>query len=617
MKKSLPLLALLFSILGWQAFAADTLFPELKFNEVKEVAPGVFFRYSSISATDKTVPFGGSNNIWVVFDDYVAVIDANFPDGAEEVVKAIRKTTTKPIRYVFDTHHHGDHAYGNAVFFKEGATVIAQANCAQLLREVGPLEFAEAGKGPTGRKDVAQSFLKAPSLVFDDRLVLDDGKQRVEFLFLAHGHTSGDAVAWLPKHKILCTGDSCVNGAYNFMGHADSASWIVALEKMQDLKPAMICPGHGPVDGAKLVEKQKRYFVELRQEVEKGLKVGKDLEAIGKGIKFPWYEEWTGVTAKPDNIEHVYKEMTGRVTPPDLLRDLGLAWGIPPAGKPAPGWKAPRRIVVRKGLMPWKIAELKGIAPEVEFVPAEDEEEAKRVLGDAEAVLGFSDPGLISAGKNLRWVHPSAAGAEDNFLEPARKKGILVTTEDAAKAPAVANQILRHVLRMVHGKNPTELQGKLLLVSGSKELVEQLGLKTKAFGLRVRALEGERGEALALLVSGADFFVVGSNASGVDWASFPWAKLPATSHWVFLSPPPGANLGQLAKALNTQGYLFMDFADWPQFGRSLTQAGLPTEKFKMSVENRSLMVPPSISWKLLRENVRRFASGEPLLGTLR
>src|SRR5947208_15663266 len=98
--------------------------PAMKFNEVREVAPGVFFRYSSISATDKSVVFGGSNNVWVVFEDYVVVIDANFPTGAREVIEAVKKTTPKPIRYVFDTHHHGDHAYGNDVFAQAGAGII-------------------------------------------------------------------------------------------------------------------------------------------------------------------------------------------------------------------------------------------------------------------------------------------------------------------------------------------------------------------------------------------------------------------------------------------------------------------------------------------------------------
>src|SRR5262245_47043009 len=95
--------------------AADEL-PPMKFNEVREVAPGVFFRYSAIHASDKSIPFGGSNHIWIVMEDYVIVIDANFPKGAADVVKDIRKTTDKPIRYVLDTHHHGDHSYGNAVW---------------------------------------------------------------------------------------------------------------------------------------------------------------------------------------------------------------------------------------------------------------------------------------------------------------------------------------------------------------------------------------------------------------------------------------------------------------------------------------------------------------------
>src|SRR5215212_5482639 len=71
--------------------------PEMKFNDVKEIAPGVFFRYSSISANDPKIPFGGSNHTWIVFKDYVVVIDANFPKEAADVIAAIKKTTNKPI----------------------------------------------------------------------------------------------------------------------------------------------------------------------------------------------------------------------------------------------------------------------------------------------------------------------------------------------------------------------------------------------------------------------------------------------------------------------------------------------------------------------------------------
>jgi glyoxylase-like metal-dependent hydrolase (beta-lactamase superfamily II) len=217
--------------------------PKMKFNEVREVAPGVFFRFSAISATDKTVEFGGSNNIWIVFDEYVVVFDANFPKEAQDVVAAVKKTTDKPIRYVVDSHHHGDHAYGNAVYAKVGASVIAQFHCARLLRVDGPAEFKKAGMGPGARKDVAASVLKVPDLIFDEKLVLDDGKQRVEFLFLGHAHTAGDCFAYLPHHKILCTGDACTNGPFNYMGHSDVSSWIKVLEKAQQLDVKLVCPG--------------------------------------------------------------------------------------------------------------------------------------------------------------------------------------------------------------------------------------------------------------------------------------------------------------------------------------------------------------------------------------
>src|SRR5207237_7435428 len=131
-----------------------------------------------------------------------------------------------------------------------------------LLRDKGPEEFREAGRGPTGRKDVAESTLKVPNVVFDDKLVLDDGKQRVEFRFLGHAHTAGDAFAYLPRHKILCTGDACVNGAFNFMGHSDSASWIRVLERAQQLDVRLVLPGHGSPSGKGLLAKQKPYFVE-------------------------------------------------------------------------------------------------------------------------------------------------------------------------------------------------------------------------------------------------------------------------------------------------------------------------------------------------------------------
>jgi cyclase len=289
--------------------------PEMKFNEVKEIAPGVFFRYSSISATDPKVPFGGSNNIWVVFKDYVFVVDANFPKEAADVIADIKKTTNKPIKYVLDTHHHGDHAYGNCIWAKEGAQIIASKPTARLLKTNGPKQWEEASKGPMGRDDLKKNELKQADISFDDKYELDDGTQRVEIYAFGHSHTSGDAVAYLPKLKILCTGDACVNGAFNYMGHANSASWMDCLDKMAKLDIDIVCPGHGKMSRKDLLATQKRYFADMREQIKKGVDAKKSLADITKALDMPWYKEWTGKEAKEidANVKHVYDELTGKI----------------------------------------------------------------------------------------------------------------------------------------------------------------------------------------------------------------------------------------------------------------------------------------------------------------
>jgi glyoxylase-like metal-dependent hydrolase (beta-lactamase superfamily II) len=287
----------------------------MKFNDVKEIAPGVFFRYSSIAANDPSIPFGGSNHTWIVFKDHVVVIDANFPKEAADVVAAIKKTTKKPIKYVLDTHHHGDHAYGNCVWAKEGAQIIASKHTGRLLRANGPKQWEDASKD---RKDLRDNELKPADITFDDKYELKDETQHVVFHAFGHSHTIGDACAYLPKHKILCTGDACVNGAFNYMGHSNSASWIKCLDAMAKLDIELICPGHGKVTGQELLATQKRYFVDLREHVQKGIADRKSVEEITASFELPWYKKWTGVTPTEtpmlrDNVKHVHQELMGKI----------------------------------------------------------------------------------------------------------------------------------------------------------------------------------------------------------------------------------------------------------------------------------------------------------------
>jgi glyoxylase-like metal-dependent hydrolase (beta-lactamase superfamily II) len=278
-------------------------------NEVKvsELAPGVFFRKAQLEPK-----FTGCNQGWVVFRDYVLVLDANFPGQAEEVIKVIRQHTEKPIRFVFDTHYHGDHADGNQQYEKIGATVVAQERSQPLFQTKGAEGFARS-KQEAGTKDEYGALRYAmPSLYFSHKLVFDDGEQRVELLFLGHAHTAGDAVAWLPRHRILFTGDACVNGAFNYTGDSNTESWISVLGAMEDLDPQHVAPGHGELAGKELLAMQKRYFVELRQSIRKAIEGGKTLDQIKQSHELPFYKEWTGVEARTrvENIEHVFSELS-------------------------------------------------------------------------------------------------------------------------------------------------------------------------------------------------------------------------------------------------------------------------------------------------------------------
>jgi cyclase len=273
-------------------------------SSVTELAPGVFFRKAQTEPT-----FTGCNQGWIIFKDFVLVIDANFPSQAKQVIRLIREQTDKPIRYVFDTHHHGDHADGNSKYVRLGAAAIASERSRVMFDTNGAAEFEKSQK--IKPDEYGPLNYEKPSVYFPHRLVIDDGTQRVELLHMGHAHTIGDAVAWLPRHGILFTGDACINGAFNYMGDSNTQSWITVLNQMEELPIKVIAPGHGELAGKELVDTQRRYFVELRAAIQQAIDSGKSLNQIQQEIDLPFYKEWTGVDVKDqlENIQHVFAEL--------------------------------------------------------------------------------------------------------------------------------------------------------------------------------------------------------------------------------------------------------------------------------------------------------------------
>jgi cyclase len=292
-------------------------------NRVDPVAAGVYFHQGDI---DKS---GHCNNGWIIFKDYVLVIDANFPSGAQTILPKIRSITTKPIRFAFDTHHHGDHAYGNQVWVENGATPVAHTG---VLEEMKRYETGYYGGKPgrwedtaKSRPDVAASRLSPPSVLFPRELYFDDGEHRVELHHLGVAHTHGDAFAWLPKEKILFTGDACVNGAYNYVGDGDVEKWIKTLDAAKKLGARMICPGHGPRGAGEVLGEQQLFFQQLSDRVGAMVRSKKSPEEVYHAIETIRGELTSqtriaryvgdGLAAQ---VEKVYQEMTGRAFPDNV-----------------------------------------------------------------------------------------------------------------------------------------------------------------------------------------------------------------------------------------------------------------------------------------------------------
>ena len=247
---------------------------------VRQLAPGVFSRQGD---RDRRQP---ANTSWVVFRDYVVVIDANTPWGLREILPEIVKTTNKPIRFVFDTHYHWDHTQGNSVAVDAGATVVCSQDCVS--------EHLSKGKGEWDRmnnRDDEYSLkpyrLEHPSIAFGDFLAFDDGDRRLELRRMGPGHTIGDAVAFLPQEGILFTGDLCVNWrSGNNIGDPDAnpVNWARALNQMATWNVKTVVPGHGNLGTVPTLRAQAAFLDDLWTQVSAGKRAGKSADQLVKEI---------------------------------------------------------------------------------------------------------------------------------------------------------------------------------------------------------------------------------------------------------------------------------------------------------------------------------------------
>jgi cyclase len=262
-----------FAILAAMAFLVTRT--QAQPGQVKLVVPGVWFREGDLAN------LGHSNNIIIEMKDYLIVVDANFPSGARLAMETAHRISPKPVKYVFDTHHHGDHAYGNPIWTQAGAITLAYVGVAEEMKRFEPARWQATAKG---RPDVAELHLDAPEppqQTFDKSpFVLKDGSREVRFYFFGWAHTRGDGFVYLPKEQVLCTGDAAVNGPYNFTADANVANWPKVVRAAQSLGVLHVLPGHGEAGGPEILDGQAKFMSELHKAVDAAIKQGKTFEEV-------------------------------------------------------------------------------------------------------------------------------------------------------------------------------------------------------------------------------------------------------------------------------------------------------------------------------------------------
>lgn len=274
---------------------------------VRELAPGVYYYYGDESLRKP------ANCTWIILQDYVIAIDANYPWGAREILKEIGKTTSKPVRFIFNTHYHHDHTFGNGIFARAGATVVSTSMTAEEMHTLGAREWEQRSSYSGGNMEGYHR--EFPSLTFDSLLIFDDGINRVELRRMGPAHTGGDGIAYLPKQKILITGDLFVHG--NPWGnnvadeHADYDRWLGVLDTLAALKPAVVIPGHGKPCTVENLKEQRAYLADMLFQVRKGIAEKKSRAQLIKEVdltKHPVYGKNTTSIAR--SVGDMYDRLT-------------------------------------------------------------------------------------------------------------------------------------------------------------------------------------------------------------------------------------------------------------------------------------------------------------------